>query len=117
MLKRWYLSREYWESLPDVTTGKKAWKRIMRLGGEMGMLALRVKKNMRLRQPVSFAELLFAFENEEGSFRFPKAGSAPQKSFLIGAVSYEEAKHLFFDRKMQTFLAGGDPRIHYGGAD
>jgi hypothetical protein len=116
MLKRWYLSREYWEVLPDITT-RKPWNQAMKWGGEVGMLALRLKKGMRVRQPESFAELLFAFENEEGSFRFPKAGSAHQEDSGIGSLSYQEAKHLFFDRKIQTFLSGGDPRVHYGAAD
>lgn len=116
ILKRWYLSKEYWSTFPDIKE-RSSLSLLSRLGGELGLQMLRSKKGMQVRQPKTFAEFLYVFEHKEGSYRFPAPGDNPTEKFSDQPLSYQEAKELFFDRKLQTFLTGGDPRIHYGLAD
>ena len=114
ILKRWYLTKEYWQSLSGISD-RNPFGFFMRAVGSLGPLALYMRRGIWFRQPKTFGELLHAFEHAEEALALPRS-QAPQGNSLDTMTSLE-AKQMFFERKVQTFLIGGDPRIHQAAAE
>ncbi|MBI4122955.1 MAG: hypothetical protein HY458_01160 [Parcubacteria group bacterium] len=116
LLKRFYLSKQYWSTFPDIQ--ERSFLRFLwRHVGAVGMLAFRHKRNTPFRQPRSFREFLYTFEQAEESLGLPRGESIGESEHRPRPITLGEAKKLFFDRKVQSFLTGRDPRIKYAAAE
>lgn len=116
-LKRFYLTKQYICSFPDIFD-KIPLRFLYRTAGELGRLAFRVKRGLNVRQPKTFKEFLNAYENSEEYLSLPfKDKSLIDKNIFNNSLSYSDAKKLFFDRKVQSFIIGRDPRVIYAAAD
>jgi asparagine synthetase B (glutamine-hydrolysing) len=112
-IKRFYLTKEYISSLSgikDKTHLAILWRSI----GELGRLAFRAKRGLKIRQPQNFREFLSAYENSEEYLALPfKNSKITDKSIPENHLGYREARRIFFDRKLQSFITGRDPRVVY----
>ncbi|MDO8470746.1 MAG: asparagine synthase-related protein [bacterium] len=115
-IKRFYLSKEYWKSFPDIKD-KSAFGFLWRWVGALGPPSLRLKRGFQMRQPSTFHELLHAFEESEEYIALPSATQKPEQGASSEMLSYAEAKRLFFDRKAQSFIIGRDPRAVYAAGE
>jgi len=116
-IKRFYLSKQYICSFPDISD-KIPLRFLYRTAGELGMLAFRIKRGLNIRQPKTFKEFLNAYENSEEYLPLPfKDKSLIDKNIFNNSLSYSDAKKLFFDRKVQSFITGRDPRVIYAAAE
>ncbi len=116
-LRRFYLTREYWQGFPDVT-GNKVVGMIARAVGAVGPIAWRLVHKQTLRQPRSFQELMEAFAAADGTPAFlPKTdGSLKNHARARGASEHlttRQAREKLFVWKAQAFLTGRDARVFY----
>ena len=114
ILKRWYLTKEYWQSLSGISD-RNPFGFFMRAVGSLGPLALYMRRGVWFRQPETFGELLHAFEQAEEALALPRSQTPRGNS--LNTMTSLEAKQMFFERKIQTFLIGGDPRVHQAVAE
>lgn len=113
LLKRFYLSREYWGTLNDISE-RSPCAPLFRLLGAGGAAAFSVRRGKIFSQPESFRQLLFAYEQAEESLGLLPSEMNKRSEKRDSKLSLKEAKLLFFDRKHQSFLTGRDPRVKYG---
>lgn len=112
LLKRFYLSREYWGTLSDISE-RTPFAPLFRLLGAGGAAAFSVRRGKIFSQPESFRQLLYAYEHAEESLGLLPSEMNKRNEKQDSKLSLEEAKLLFFDRKHQSFLTGRDPRVKY----
>ncbi|MBU1014875.1 hypothetical protein KKI17_00330 [Patescibacteria group bacterium] len=110
-LRRFYLTKEYWQGFPDVS-GNRFVGKFARILGQLGPIAWKRMHAEALRQPTSFQELVNAFENAQGTPPFPAKGKESMPGFSTKRTT-REAREEFFAWKAQAFLTGRDPRIRY----
>lgn len=112
-IKRFYLTKEYIRSLDDISD-KSNLRLFYRTLGELGRLAFMAKRKLNIRQPKTFKELLLAYEYSEEYLSMPFNGVSYKDNNLdFQKIGSNEAKKLFFERKVQSFLIGRDPRVIY----
>jgi len=116
ILRRFYLSKNYLKSLCDIK-GNGLISPLFRAGGEIGNIAFQIKTKQKTRQPKNFQELLEAFENSQEYICLVKKDYNREKKVLLNNISSLNAKKIIFERKMQSFILGGDPRAIYSSAD
>jgi len=110
-LRRFYLTKEYWQGFPDVE-GNRLVGKLARVVGQLGPLAWRTVRKQDLRQPVSFRELVDAFAAAEGTPPFPPK-DAEKPSTFSEKLTTRQAREAFFTWKARSFLPGRSPRIRY----
>ena len=115
MLKRFYLSKNYIRSLPDIIDHSPT-AFLYRTIGELGNLAFRVKTGYKTRQPHNFQELLTAFGESQECLGLP-IGKSNFKNETLSTLTSLEAKEKIFEKKVQSFILGGDPRVIYASAE
>ncbi len=118
-IKRFYLSKEYICSLPDISDNKTPLRFLYQTVGELGILAFKTKRGWgwNVRQPKTFKEFLSVYENSEECLPLPFKDKSPiDKNISNNSLSYSAAKKLFFDRKAQ-YLTSGDSRVVYAAAE
>jgi len=110
-IKRFYLTKEYITSLSGIKEKARLailWRSI----GELGRLAFTVKRGLKIRQPKSFREFLSAYENSEEYLVLPfKNSKTVDKNIPERHLGYFEARRMFFDRQLQSYITGRDSRV------
>lgn len=111
LLTRFYLSKNYIRTLSDIKNHSPV-DFLYRIIGESGNLAFKIKEKREIRQPKNFQELLSAFESSKSYLGLVdrKNNNFENKDLPIQLTS-SQARERFFERKVQTFILGGDPRV------
>ncbi|MFH1968262.1 MAG: asparagine synthase-related protein [bacterium] len=111
-IRRFYFSKEYIKSLPDIKDKNSAGF-IYRLIGEAGNLALKVKLGYNTRQPKDFQELVSAWENSPAFLALPLKNSNFKRKFFQPDLDSTEARKHMIEKMVQFMIAGRDGRaIH-----
>lgn len=114
LIKRFYLSKNYIRSFPDIKDRISA-AFLYRLGGELGNLAFRIKNGYRLRQAKNSQELLTAFEESEDLLALPaKKYNFKNRTTPLTSL---EVKKILFERALQGPNTAGNTRTVYASAD
>ncbi len=119
-LRRFYLTREYWQGFPDVA-GNRMIGGVARAMGALGPVAWRLVHKQDLRQPRSFQELIEAFALADGTPPFlPKMSESPNEYARarggLERLTTRQAREKLFAWKAQAFLTGRDARVFYATA-
>lgn len=114
--KRFYLSDGYIRSLSDIKN-KSVASGLYWLFGQVGLKGFEAKRKLSLKQARNFQEFLTAYEESEEYLSLLSKNKSYQISELPIKIYSLEAKRKIFDRKIQSFLIGRDPRVVYSAAD
>jgi hypothetical protein len=110
--RRFYLTKEYIKSLPDIKDRTPA-RLLYRLIGELGNLAWRVKRGDDTKQPRDFQELVSAWQKSPGFIALPLKDMNYERNTSQSPLTYSEAKKQMLERMVQYMVAGRDGRsIH-----
>ncbi len=115
LVKRWFLSKPFFESLPDVNGRATLAARLATACG-LGF-ARRHYKNRGFRAPANVNELLFAYVEGESYLALMPRDPALKRPALARPVSARAVRRLLCDELHSTAFIGCDGRIaHYAPA-
>jgi len=111
LIRRYYLSREYFTGLSDVLEKSQAFP-IIRLMGYFGSMLMYTKKYCKIGQPKSFNQLKINFLNSDNYLALSKNCDINLPP-LYEKISTRRARQILFDEKLSSYITGRDSRVIY----